>query len=158
MRMPFRIVPLLAVAYVAVEVVSMIVVADAFGPLLMLLLLIATMVSGFVLLKRNGLGAVGRIRAEVDHGRAPAEAFADTALIFVAGLLLVVPGFVSDIFALVLLVPAVRAGIFASFAARFRTGFDATFARARGRGWGSGAGPTTLVIDAGDTTDGPRRT
>lgn len=158
MRMPFRIVPLLAVAYVAVEVVSMIVVASIVGPLPMLLLLIAAMVFGFALLRRNGLGAVGRIRAEVDRGRAPAAAFADTALVFIAGLLLVVPGFLSDIFALVLLVPGVRAGIFSSFATRFRTGFDATFARAQGRGWGPGAGPTTLVIDAGDTTDGPRRT
>lgn len=158
MRMPFRIVPLLAVAYVAVEVVSMIGVAGIVGPFPMLLLLIVTMVSGFVLLRRNGLGAVGRIRAEVDRGRAPAEAFADTALIFIAGLLLVVPGFVSDIFALVLLMPGVRAWIFSSFAARLRTGFDATFARAQGRGWGPGAGPTTLVVDAGDTPDGPRRT
>src|SRR5688572_16256523 len=101
MRMPFRIVPVLAVAYVAVEVVSMIVVASIVGPLAMLLLLIAAMVFGFVLLRRNGLGAVGRIRAEVDRGGAPAAAFADTALIFIAGLLLVVPGFASDILALV---------------------------------------------------------
>jgi len=156
--MPFRIVPVLAVAYVAVEVLSMIVVASIVGPLPMLLLLILAMVSGFVLLRRNGLGAVGRIRAEVDRGGVPAAAFADTALIFIAGILLVVPGFASDVFALVLLVPGVRAGIFSSFATRFRAGFDATFARAPGRRWGPGAGPTTLVIDAGDTSDGPRRT
>ncbi len=157
MRMPFRIVPVLVVAYVAVEVVSMIVVAKVVGVLPMLLLLILAMVGGFALLRRNGLGAVGRIRAEVDRGRAPAAAFADTALVFIAGLLLVLPGFFSDLFALVLLVPGVRTGILGSFATRFRSSFDATFARAP-RGWGGGAGPTTLVIDAGDTSDGPRRT
>lgn len=155
MRMPFRIVPVLAVAYVAVEVVSMIVVASIVGTLAMLVLLILSMVAGFALLRRNGFGAVGRIRAEVDRGRAPAAAFADTALVFIAGLLLIIPGFVSDILALLLLVPAVRNGIFAGFATRLRSSFDATFARAP-RGWGGGAGPTTLVIDGGDTSDRPR--
>lgn len=157
MRMPFRIVPVLAVAYVAVEIVSMIVVARFVGVLPMLLLLVLSMLGGFALLRRNGFGAVGRIRSEVDRGTAPAAAFADTALVFIAGLLLVLPGFVSDAFALLLLVPGVRRGIIGSFATRFRTSFDATFARAP-RGWGGGAGPTTLVIDAGDTSDGPRRT
>ncbi|MCC6736493.1 MAG: FxsA family protein [Bauldia sp.] len=157
MRMPFRIVPVLAVAYVAVEVVSMIVVAKAVGALAMLLLLIVAMVSGFALLRRNGLGAIGEIRAEVDGGRAPAAAFADRALVFIAGLLLVVPGFFSDVFALVLLVPAVRASIYNAFATRFRTSFDATFARAAPRRPNGGPRSATLVIEGEIGVDGPRR-
>lgn len=157
MRMPFRIVPVLAVAYVAVEVVSMIVVASFVGALPMLLLLILAMVAGFALLRSNGLGAIGAIRAEVDGGRAPAAAFADRALVFIAGLLLVVPGFVSDVFALVLLLPAVRAGIYNSFATRFRTTFDATFAPANPARPYRGAGSATLIIESETGPDGQRR-
>jgi UPF0716 protein FxsA len=155
--MPFRIVPVLAVAYVAVEVVSMIVVAKFVGALAMLLLLILAMVAGFALLRRNGLGAIDEIRAEVDGGRAPAAAFADRAMVFIAGLLLVLPGFASDLLAIVLLVPGVRAGIYNAFATRFRTTFDATFAGATpGRPTG-GTRRTTLIIDGETGTDGQRR-
>ena len=66
-------------------------------------------------------------------------------------------GFFSDVFALVLLVPAVRASIYNAFATRFRTSFDATFARAAPRRPNGGPRSATLVIEGEIGVDGPRR-
>ncbi len=63
------------------------------------------------LVKRQGLGIIRRMRAELDAGRAPAVALVDGLLVLGAGLLLAFPGFVTDAFGLALLVPGVRGGV-----------------------------------------------
>jgi len=59
---------------------------------------------------RSGLAAVRRFRSQVAEGRMPGMALLDGLWILVAGALLIVPGFVTDGFALLLLLPPVRRG------------------------------------------------
>ena len=72
-----------------------------------LLLLVSLM--GAWLVKRQGLGVMARIREQRSAGRLPATEAFDGALILVAGVLLVIPGFVTDALGLLLLVPPIRA-------------------------------------------------
>lgn len=61
--------------------------------------------------RRAGLGAGRRIRLAAAEGKTPSAELADGALILAAGVLLVVPGFVSGVLGAALLVPPVRAGV-----------------------------------------------
>src|SRR5262245_54384148 len=125
MRMSFRIVPVLVFAFAIIEIVGMVLVGSAIGGLPMLLLLIVSAVGGVVLLRHQGFWLVTRLRDDVSRGWAPVAALADATLLFLAAILLILPGFVSDAIALVLLVPPVRAGIIAAFATRVRSVVEA---------------------------------
>ena len=59
---------------------------------------------------KQGASAWRRIRNELATGKVPAAALIDGGLIFLAGVLLIIPGYVSDSCGLLLLVPPVRDG------------------------------------------------
>jgi UPF0716 protein FxsA len=100
----FVVVPLLEL-YVLVQV------AHAIGALPALVALAVVSIVGATLVKRQGLAVLGRVRAELDQRRMPTQHLADGALLLGAGVLLTVPGFVTDVVGLALLVPPVRRGV-----------------------------------------------
>ena len=71
-------------------------------------LVIATGVLGATLARWQGWRAAVRVRAELAKGRVPADAFLDALLIFVAGLVLITPGILTDAAGFALLIPPVR--------------------------------------------------
>jgi len=74
-------------------------------------LLLLVSIVGAYLVKRAGVGVLGRIRQQWERGVMPAVELLDAALILVAGTMLLLPGFLTDVFALLLLVPLTRAGV-----------------------------------------------
>ncbi len=64
---------------------------------------------GAWIVKRQGAGAWRRIREELAIGRVPTAALVDGALILAAGVLFLVPGFITDVAAVLLLLPPSRA-------------------------------------------------
>jgi UPF0716 protein FxsA len=98
----FVVAPLIELA-VIVNVAGAIGVADTIG-----LLIIVSLV-GVLLARREGLGVLRRIQAAVDRGQAPSTEVVDGGLILVAGALMILPGFVGDVIALLLLLPPTRA-------------------------------------------------
>src|SRR5437660_413271 len=70
--------------------------------------MIAISLFGFWLVKREGLGTWRRAQAQLRAGEVPAGEAVDGALIAGAGLLLIVPGFVTDVVGLLLLLPPLR--------------------------------------------------
>jgi UPF0716 protein FxsA len=64
--------------------------------------------AGVALIKREGLATALKARAQMEHGQLPVEQAFDAMILVVAGVLLVLPGFLSDVVALVLLLPPVR--------------------------------------------------
>jgi UPF0716 protein FxsA len=98
----------LAIIVGVVEIAVMIQVGQWIGFLNTVGLLLLVSFAGVWLVKRQGLGAMARIREQRMAGRLPAAELFDGALILVAGVLLVIPGFVTDALALLLLVPPVR--------------------------------------------------
>lgn len=102
------------------EIVTFVWVAQWLGVLNTLGLMVAISVFGAWLVKRQGVGTLARMRRELDDGRIPTGPMTDGGLLAVAGFLLLVPGFITDAFGLLLLVPPVRAGMRHWLARRFR--------------------------------------
>ncbi len=118
-------VALLAVVFLVVpiaELAVIIAVGSRIGVFNTIGLLIVISVVGAWLAKREGLGVLRRIRAQLDAGRMPTTELMDAFLVMFAGVLLLTPGFLSDCLAIALLLPPVRAFVRGSlrryFAAR----------------------------------------
>ena len=106
--------------YVFVQVAMWIGVLDALGLLLLISLI------GVCIVWKQGSSAWRRIRTELATGRVPGAALIDGALIFLAGVLLIIPGYVSDACGLLLLLPPVRAGVRGLLARRYRVRVSST--------------------------------
>ena len=105
------VVVVLIIALVVVPLIELFVIiqiGEWIGFLPTILLLIAISIGGGVLVKREGLGAWRRAQAQLRAGEVPAAELVDGALIMAAGALLLTPGFVTDAFGFLLLIPAAR--------------------------------------------------
>lgn len=93
----------------AVEIYLMVQVGQAIGFGWVLLLLIAAAVLGSAVMRRAGASWWSALRANGTGSQLPdGRAAADAAMLFAAGLLIFLPGFVSDVVGLVLLLPPAR--------------------------------------------------
>ena len=99
----------LLVAIPVVELAAFVFVADHIGAFTAAALLILCSVAGIALVKREGLGAWQRAQARLQAGEMPAADLLNGLLILVAGVLMAVPGFVTDALGLLLLIPPIRA-------------------------------------------------
>jgi UPF0716 protein FxsA len=113
----FVVLPIVEI-YVAIQVSHVIGVANT------LALLLIFSIAGAWLAKQAGFGVIARTRAQIARGVLPGNELVDGVLVFVAGVLLLVPGFVTGIVGLVLLLPPVRhlvrAGVVGSLRKRVR--------------------------------------
>jgi UPF0716 protein FxsA len=105
------VVVLLLVLWPVVEIAVFLQVVAWIGVLNTLALMVAISICGAWLVKRQGIGTIARMRAELDDGRIPTGAMTDGGLLAAAGFLLLVPGFVTDVVGIALLVPPVRGGV-----------------------------------------------
>lgn len=101
-------IPILIIAYMTLEIACLIAVGGQIGVLGAIGLIFATAVLGAVLLRVQGFGILNRIRSEMDAGRVPSQEMANGVMIMFAGVLLMIPGFVSDVLGLLLFIPAFR--------------------------------------------------
>jgi len=76
-----------------------------------LLLIIGTGVLGAAAAKAQGMRAWLSLQAELNQGRMPGDQMLDALLIFTAGLLLITPGLLTDLFGFFLLIPLARSWI-----------------------------------------------
>lgn len=95
--------------YLTVEIVALVVVGSLIGIGWTLLMLLAGTLVGLWLARREGLRAVQALSAAVQQRRVPHEELTNGVLVAAGGLLLLLPGLVSDLFGLLLLLPPVRA-------------------------------------------------
>ena len=106
--MRLRFLPLVFILLPLVEIAGFVVVGSEIGVLWTITLVVASTVAGSALLRRQGFGAMNRVRAEMQAGRDPSREMAHGLMILLAAVLLLIPGFVTDIFGLLLFVPPVR--------------------------------------------------
>jgi UPF0716 protein FxsA len=71
-------------------------------------LLVAAAALGLAVIRVRGGTMVGRVFGAMGDGRLPFEPMLDSYAVIVAGLLLIMPGFLSDAIGLLLLIPPVR--------------------------------------------------
>lgn len=91
-----------------IEVVVIVVIANLVGWGVTVGVLAAISIIGVLLVRHVGRQAWAELAANRSVGTEPSRSVADRALTFVGGLMLIPPGFVTDVAALVLLLPFTR--------------------------------------------------
>ena len=99
----------LLVLWPLAELFVIVKISEAIGFLWMLLLLLTSWVVGSWIIKHEGRAAWRRLRTALAAGRTPTHEVLDGALVLFGGLLLMVPGFITDAIGLLILLPPTRA-------------------------------------------------
>ncbi|MCC6437090.1 MAG: FxsA family protein [Acidimicrobiales bacterium] len=149
---------LLALLFLVVPIVELYVivqVAQGFGVLPTIVLVMVVSAVGAWLCKREGLGLIRRVQREVEAGRVPTSALIDGFLVLFAGALLLTPGFVTDLLGLALLLPPVRLAVRAVLVRRFAA--KARRMAAQGMAGGFTSTRTRLFVFDGNAEPGRDR-
>ena len=107
----FLVVPLLEI-YLLIEVGS------AIGAMMTIFLVVFTAMLGAVLVRAQGFSTLTRVQSQVNDGQVPALEIMEGVCLFVAGALLLTPGFFTDAVGFILLTPPLRRGIIRYFLER----------------------------------------
>lgn len=91
-----------------IEIYLLMKIAGAIGALNTIALVIVSALLGVMLARREGVRTMRQISDSLKRGAIPAEEMIDTVLIFLAGILLLIPGVLSDGVAFLLLIPYTR--------------------------------------------------
>lgn len=106
--MRLSLIPVAIFLWPLAEIAGFVVVGKAVGVWATLALVILSAMLGAALLRIQGTGILRRISEETRNGGIPSRELVHGAMIVVAALLLLLPGFITDIFGLLLFIPAVR--------------------------------------------------
>lgn len=90
------------------EIYVLVSVGSVIGVLPTIALVLATALAGAYLAREQGTAIVQRIRENLAQGFMPAEELMDGLLVFLAGMGLITPGFLTDLAGLLLLFPLTR--------------------------------------------------
>jgi len=104
----FRILLILFIAIPLIEIYFLIQVGEVIGAWPTILLVVGTAVLGAMLLRIQGISTITRMQTSLEHGELPAQTILEGVMLLLAGGLLLTPGFVTDIFGFLLLVPFLR--------------------------------------------------
>lgn len=91
-----------------VEIAALVLVGQAIGFWWTLGLLVALTVLGVALVRRENAKTYRALRGALDSGKMPADEVTDAILVMIGGFLLILPGFVSDVVGLLLVLPFTR--------------------------------------------------
>ncbi|APX13110.1 FxsA family protein [Tateyamaria omphalii] len=95
-----------------IEIALFIQIGGAIGLGWTLLIVVITAVLGTMLVRAQGMQALGQVKSSFNQMRDPSEALAHGAMILFSGALLLTPGFFTDAVGFALLVPGVRLAVF----------------------------------------------
>lgn len=136
--MPFSIVPFLLLIIPIAEIGTFIVVGGKIGVLYTFGLILLTAILGSILLRWQGFQILGRLQSESQAGKIPSKELVHGAMILVAGVLLLTPGFVTDTVGFLLFVPGIRDVIWNAISSKIKF---ATFGNGFGTQGGFGQSP-----------------
>jgi UPF0716 protein FxsA len=103
-----------------IEIALFIIIGQSIGVVPTLLGVLIAGIAGSLVIRWQGVAALGRLQATIRRGELPGKQIGDAMLIGLGGLLLLVPGYFSDLVGILLLLPLVRHGIYALLARNFR--------------------------------------
>lgn len=92
----------------AAEIAMLMTAGQVFGVWPTILLILSTGIIGAYLAKKQGLATLYQLQRQLQSGQVPGDALLDGICILVGGTLLLTPGFITDIFGFLLLIPATR--------------------------------------------------
>ena len=104
----FRILFLLFLTVPLVEIYFLIQVGQEIGAFSTVLLCILTAALGAILLRIQGILTLMNAREKLSRGEIPADNLLEGLILLIAGVLLLTPGFVTDVIGFLCLVPSLR--------------------------------------------------
>ena len=123
---------LLLLVVPAAEIAVFVEVGSRIGVGATLLLVVASAVVGIWLVRAQGFATATRVQAMIARGESPAMGMLEGLALLAAGVLLVLPGFLTDIAAFVLLIPPLRRGIIRLYMRHMRVESSVTYHRPPG--------------------------
>ncbi len=115
----FKILFILFLIVPLVEITILIEIGKVVGAAYTIMLVIGTAVLGAALLRQQGLSTLMKVQTNMDQGNLPATELIEGLMLLVAGALLLTPGFFTDIFGFLVLIPALRHHIAQTFLINF---------------------------------------
>lgn len=106
--MRFSIIPILLLVIPISEIAVFILVGGQIGVFATLAMIFVTAILGTFFLRQQGLGILRRLQSEQKAGRIPGRELVHGAMIMIAGVLLLTPGFVTDSIGFLLFFPPFR--------------------------------------------------
>ena len=103
-----RLAPFIFILMPLIEIAVFVIVGGEIGALATVGLVIATTILGAILLRIQGFGILNRLRETMEQGGRPGRELVHGFMVMIAGVLLFLPGFVTDAIGLVLFIPAIR--------------------------------------------------
>jgi UPF0716 protein FxsA len=104
----FRILLVLFIVVPAIELWGLISVGKVIGGWSTVILVILTSFIGAWLSKQQGMQVLRLLQLQLSRGQMPTDVLVDGALVLAGGILLLTPGFFTDLVGLVLLIPYTR--------------------------------------------------
>lgn len=149
----------LLIALPIAEIALLIGIGRHIGVAMTVALLLLTGLLGAFLARLQGLGVLRKVQSEIAAGRVPASQLVDGVIILLAGVLLIIPGALTDVLAFFCLLPAgrnfLKAWLRRRFAAGVRNGRIAVSINMKNVNMknvtpGSGPPTKTKALDSGD--------
>lgn len=94
-----------------IEIAVFIMVGEWIGVLPTIGLIILSAIVGLSIVRRQGLSLLTQTQTDLRQRKAPAQSISHGFFLVVAGILLAIPGFLTDIIAFLLLIPPIRSWI-----------------------------------------------
>ena len=108
-----RLLLLFFLALPLIEIACFILVGQAIGLWPTLFGVVLGSLIGALILRAQGLSLVNEMRSSAARREVPAQAIADSMMVAAAGILLLVPGYFTDLLGILLLIPPLRGAIYA---------------------------------------------
>ena len=103
-----RYILLLIIAVPAAEIAVLLLSGNLIGVWPTIVLILFTGILGAYLTKKQGLETMRKAQEQIRYGQIPREAILDSICVLAGGILLLTPGFISDIAGLLMLMPPTR--------------------------------------------------
>jgi UPF0716 protein FxsA len=145
--LPLSLIPFLLLAVPLMEIATFVVVGGQIGVLPTIGLVLATAVTGTILLRIQGFGVLSRIRTTMDEGGVPGRDLVHGFMIMAAGLLLLTPGFITDSVGFLLFVPAIRNFAWSFVRSRISVSVGGRTGKNDGRASGRNRDSSTIDLD-----------
>ena len=99
---------LLILAVPIIDLILLIVSGRYLGALSTIVFVVFSSVLGFLLLQKVGTHGWSKIQQNLGHNTLPTQVMIERVIFMIAGILLLIPGYITDFAGLVLLIPMIR--------------------------------------------------
>jgi UPF0716 protein FxsA len=104
----FKLLFILFLTIPLIEITILIQIGQIFGIGYTITLVIGTAALGAALLRHQGLSTLAKVQMNMDQGNLPATELVEGLMLLIAGALLLTPGFFTDVFGFLVLIPTLR--------------------------------------------------